>query len=104
MHFVGDLAFMEKQNEFLFSEGPESEFFPPDPRGGFYREVAVVWQLPVGERVRVLLRNHDVSEVAGTLELEHAPDLPLNAREPLRLLVGGVSFRSTQILSWSIAG
>lgn len=95
---------MEKQNEFLFDEGPVSEFFQPDPWGGFFREVAAIWQLPVGERVRVLLRDHDVSEIAGRLELEHAPDLPLNAREPLRLLVGGFSFRSTQILSWSIAG
>ncbi|HEY4245616.1 MAG TPA: hypothetical protein VGM64_02105 [Lacunisphaera sp.] len=95
---------MEKQNEFLFSEGPTSEFFPPDPCGGFYREVATIWQLPVGERVRVLLRDHDVAEIAGRLELEHAPNLPLNARESLGLMAGGVSFRSTQILSWSIAG
>lgn len=94
---------MEKQNEFLFGEGPAPEIFPPDPRDGFYLEVAAIWQLPLGERVLVLLRDHDVSEIAGRLELEHAPDLPLNAREPLRLLAGGVSFRSTQILSWSIA-
>jgi hypothetical protein len=95
---------MEKQNEFLFGDGPAPEFIPLDPLGAFYREVAAIWQLPVGDRVRVFLRDYDLSEVAGRLELEHAPDLPLNAREPLRLLAGGVSFRSTQILSWSIAG
>jgi len=104
MRFVGGATLMEKQNEFLFSEGAASEFFPPDPRGGFYREVAAVWRLPVGEHVRILLRDHDVPEMAGRLELERAPDLPLNAREALRLSAGGVFFRSTQILSWSIGG
>lgn len=95
---------MGEQNEFLFSNNPAPELFPPDPRGGFYREVAAVWQLPVGEHFHILLRNHDVSEVTGRLEPERVPDLPVNAREPLRLPAGAVSFRSTQTLSWSIAG
>ena len=95
---------MERQNEFLFSAGSAADIVPPDFRGQFYREAASVWQLPVGEKVHILLRDHDVPEVVGRLELECAPDLPLNAREPLHLLAGGVSFRSTQISSWSLVG
>ena len=93
---------MADQSEFLFFDGPDSEVQLPDPRAGFYREVAEVWHLPLGERVRVLLKKHDLPEVAGCLELVRAPDLPLNAREPLQLSASGVLFQSTQVQSWSL--
>lgn len=92
------------QNEFLFADGPVPEMALPDPRAGFYREVSDLWHLPLGERVRVLLRGHDLAEAAGRLELDRAPDLPLNAREPLHLVVGRISFLSTQVESWSLLG
>jgi hypothetical protein len=95
---------LPQQNEFLFADGPAPELHPPDPRAGFYREVSDLWHLPLGERVRVLLRGHDLPEAAGRLELERAPDLPLNAREPLHLSAGGVSFLNTQVESWSLLG
>ena len=95
---------MERQSEFLFPDGPGPDLHLPDPRAGFYREVAEVWQLPLGECVRVLLRGHDLPEVSGRLELERAPDLPLNPREPLQLSVGVVAFLSTQVEAWSLIG
>ena len=95
---------MERQSEFLFPDGPGPDLHLPDPRTGFYSEVAQVWRLPLGQPVRVLLRGHDLPEVAGRLELERAPDLPLNAREPLQLFAGGVAFLSTQVQAWSLIG
>lgn len=95
---------MERQNEFLFPDGPEPSVQLPDPRAGFYGEVAQVWNLPLGERVRVLLRDHDFPEAAGRLELERAPDLPLNPKESLRLSAGGIAFLSTQVRGWSLLG
>ena len=93
---------MERQNEFLFPDGPEPSVQLPDPRAGFYGEVAQVWRLPLGAPVRVLLRGHDLTEVSGRLELERAPDLPLNPREVLQLSAGGVAFLSTQVLGWTL--
>lgn len=95
---------MEKQPEFLFPEGPAASVELPDPRAGFYGEVAELWHLPLGQRVRVLLKSHDLPEVSGLLELERAPDLPLNPREPLQLSVGGIRFGSTQVNSWTLIG
>ncbi len=93
---------MDQQNEFLFADGAEPLIAIPDPRAGFYREVAQIWNLPLGQRARLELRDHDLSEISGRLELERAPDLPLNPREPLQLSVGGIIFRSTQVKSWSL--
>ncbi|MBI2496666.1 MAG: hypothetical protein HYV75_01625 [Opitutae bacterium] len=95
---------LSQQDELLFADGSAPELHPPDPRAGFYREVTDIWQLPLGERVRVLLRGHDLAEAVGRLELERAPDLPLNGRVPLHLTAGGVSFLSTQVESWSLLG
>ncbi len=95
---------MERQNEFLFPDGPEPSLQLPDPRAGFYGEVAEVWHLPLGQPVRVLLRGHDLPEVAGRLELERAPDLPLNSREVLQLSAGGITFLSTQVQGWTLLG
>lgn len=95
---------LPQQHEFLFADGPAPELHPPDPRAGFYREVSDTWHLPLGERVRVLLRGHDLPEAVGRLDLERAPDLPLKAREPLQLVVGRISFLSTQVESWSLLG
>ena len=39
---------MENQSDFLFADGLGPEFHPPDPREGFYREVAAVWNLLFG--------------------------------------------------------
>lgn len=93
---------MDRQSEFLFPDGPEPGLQLPDPRAGFYREVVDVWHLPLGQPVRVRLRGHDFPEVSGRLELERAPDLPLNPREPLQLSAGGIAFLSTQVQAWTL--
>ena len=95
---------MENQNEFLFSDGPVPEVHLPDPRSAFYGEVTAVWHLPLGQKIRVMLKAHDFPEVAGRLELARAPDLPLNVRQPLLLCVSGITFLSTQVESWSLLG
>lgn len=93
---------MEAQSEFLYADGPDPKLPLPDPRADFYREVATVWGLPLGERVRVRLQNHDLPEAAGRLDLARAPELPLNAHEPLHLVVGKIIFHSPQIQSWTL--
>ncbi len=93
---------MKNQLEFLFADGPAPHLHPPDPRSEFYDEVSTVWQLPVGQVVRVDLRGHDLSNLQGLLDLSRAPDLPFDRRQPLVLRIGGVEFSSRQIAAWSI--
>jgi hypothetical protein len=93
---------MESQAEFLYAEGPSPELAPPDPRAGFYREVAAIWGLPLGKRACVQLHHHDLPELTGRLELARAPDLPLNADEPLQLQIGRITFLSPQVQAWTL--
>ena len=94
---------MESQQDFLFADGPASEFQLPDPRSGFYAEVAALWEIPVGQIVHVALRGHQFADLHGRLELDRAPDLPLDRREALALRVGPIEFSSRQIVAWSLA-
>ena len=93
---------MAEQFEMLFAAGPAPELHPPDPRGDFYAEVAAVWSLPVGQRVRVELSDHQFTELQGRLDLARAPDLPLNARNPLVLRIGTIEFANRQVSGWSL--
>jgi len=93
---------MAHQQEFLFAGGPTPQLHPPDPRTDFYGDVAAAWQLPVGQKVRIDLRDHDLPSVQGLLELSRAPDLPLDPRQPLVLRTAGVEFSSRQIAAWTI--
>lgn len=94
---------MASQGEFLFADGPAPEIHLPDPRSGFYEEVAARWEIPVGLLVHVALREHSFSELHGRLELARAPDLPLDRRETLTLRIGTIEFSSRQIVAWSLA-
>jgi hypothetical protein len=93
---------MEQQDEFLFADGPASQLELPDPRSNFYRDVSETWQLPVGQFVQVGLRDHSWSDLQGRLELERAPSLPLDPREPLALRIGQIGFSSRQLTAWSL--
>ena len=93
---------METQAEFLFADGPAPQLHPPDPRFGFYRDVAELWQIPVGEIVHVALCAHHFSDLHGRLELSRAPDLPLDRREPLALRIGTIEFTSRQVIAWAL--
>ena len=94
---------MDPQSEFLFADGPAPELQPPDPRSGFYDEIAALWQIPVGQRVHVALREHQLADLDGLLEFSRAPDLPLDRRAALDLRIGTIEFSSRQIVAWSLA-
>ena len=94
---------MEAQDEFLFADGPAPEPHPLDPRAGFYEEVSALWEIPLGQRVHVALREHNLADLDGRLELARAPDLPLDRREVLALRIGTIEFSSRQIIAWSLA-
>ena len=94
---------METQEQFLFADGPAPELHMPDPLSDFYDEVASAWQIPVGQKVHVALREHNFADLDGRLELARAPDLPLDQRTPLDLRIGTIDFSSTQIVAWALA-
>jgi hypothetical protein len=73
-----------------------------DPLGNFRAEVARAWNLPLGNRVRVDLRDCQFAWLEGRLELARSPDLPLNPRDPLSLRIGATEFTSRQVNAWSL--
>jgi hypothetical protein len=89
------------QGEFLFIEGwePPSGRNPAAPES-IDKEIAQVWRVPVGWRVRVELRGHDVPSMQGLLEIAAAPDFPFDSRRVLRLRIGSVEFTHRQIEAW----
>jgi hypothetical protein len=93
---------MESQEDFLFADGPAPELHLPDPRSNLYADVATLWQIPVGQRVRVDLTDHHFTELSGRLELARAPDLPLDRRETLALRIGPIEFSNRQLTAWSL--
>jgi hypothetical protein len=94
---------MESQQDFLFADGPTPEFHLPDPRSNLYADVAALWQIPVGQLIRVDRTGHDFSELRGRLELARAPAVPFDRRETLALRIGDIEFTSRQITAWSLA-
>ena len=93
---------MESQQDFRFADGPAPDLHLPDPRSNLYADVAALWQIPVGQSVRVELTGHHFSELRGRLELARAPDLPLDRRETLALRIGGIELTHRQIAAWSL--
>jgi hypothetical protein len=93
----------------LFSDIPPRRVETPPPFPGFTDlaapltdELAAVWGLPLGRKVRVELRQHTVDGLTGLLQVAGLPDLPFNARQPLRLRIGHIEFTSRQIVTWSV--
>ncbi len=74
----------------------------PDPLGDLVADICRLWSLPIGDPVRVTLRNHSMPHLSGRLKLSRAPDLPLDPRELLHLRIGEFEFTSRQISSWAI--
>ena len=93
---------MESQQDFLFADGPTPELHLPDPRSNLYAAIAALWQIPVGQLIRVDLTDHQVSELRGRLELARAPAIPFNRRETLALRIGTIELTSRQITAWSL--
>lgn len=94
---------MPEQSEFLFADGAQPELHVAHPLDDFFQAVADLWSLPIGRKVRVNLRDPALPPLEGKLELQRAPDLPLNPRESLSLRVRGLNFTSAEIASWSLA-
>jgi hypothetical protein len=90
------------QSEFLFDEGASPQVQPDDPNSAFYEEVTGLWQLPIGQAVHVALRSHHFAELQGRLLLAHAPDLPLDVRQPLSLRIAAIEFSSRQVIAWAL--
>ena len=75
-----------------------------DPLGDLRERIAEGWGLPLGQRVKVELRDCNVPWLEGRLELARAPDLPLDHRQLLFLRIGTVEFSNRQIVAWALAG
>ncbi len=93
----------------LFSDLPPMRSMAEPPLPGFTDlapsltdELGAVWGLPLGQSVRVELRQHGMSGLLGILQVAGLPDLPLDRRRPLRLRIGQVEFTSTQIAAWAL--
>lgn len=63
-------------------------------------EIARVWNLSLGRRVEVFLRNGQRDTIAGVLALADAPDFPWDPRRPLRLRIAGCDFSTRDIEHW----
>lgn len=94
---------MDEQSEFLFADGVQPELHVAHPLDDFFQAVAEKWSLPIGRAVRMTLRDPALPLLEGKLELDHAPDLPLNPRETLTLRIRGLVFTTHEIASWSLA-
>lgn len=93
----------------LFSDLPAGRSMDEPPLPGFTDlapeladEAAAVWGLPVGRRARVTLRGHAVDELRGLVQIAGLPELPFDARRPLRLRIGHEEFTSRQVTGWSL--
>ena len=92
----------EHQDEFLFADGPTQSLHLPHPMEDFFAEVAARWAVPLGQNVRIRLRDPGMPELCGRLELTQAPDLPLDTREILKLRLSGVDFSHRDLASWTL--
>ena len=73
-----------------------------DPLGDFRERVSALWHLPLGQTVRVDLRDCELPWLQSRLELAQAPDLPLDPRQALVLRIGTIEFSSRQIVAWAL--
>ena len=92
----------EHQESFLFDESGGTIEDTPDPLSDFFAELVKAWNIPLGERVRVRLRDAALPELTGKLKLARAPDLPLDPRQPLALCLCGIEFNHREIAAWSL--
>ena len=90
------------QLEFLLVGAADGMAHLADPLGDFREHVSALWHLPLGQRVRVDLRDCELPWLQGRLELAQAPDLPLDTRQALMLRIGTIEFSSRQIVAWAL--
>lgn len=90
------------QLEFLLVGAADGTAHLADPLGDFRKRISVLWHLPLGQQVRVDLRDCELPWLQGRLELAQAPDLPLDPRQALVLRIGTIEFSSRQIVAWAL--
>jgi hypothetical protein len=94
---------MPDQQEFLFAPGDAPQLGYNSADDPLICEIARVWNLPIGRRVRLRLRaDESLPNVDGCLEIVAAPATPFNPKEPLTLRVRGYKFSSRAIIGWSL--
>lgn len=93
---------VEYQENFLFDENAFETSEAADPLSDFFAEVSQAWNLPIGQRVNLRLRDAALPQLSGKLKLARAPDLPLDPRQPLSLTLSGVEFTHREVASWSL--
>lgn len=91
------------QLEFLLVGADDGTSQLADPLGDLLAQIAAAWGLPIGQRVRVNLRDDTLPGLEGRLELARAPDLPLDPNRPLSLRIDRSEFSSRQIVDWLLA-
>lgn len=90
------------QLEFLLAGAAEGAPALTYPLADLREKITDLWRLPIDQRVRVDLRDCNVSRLEGQLQLVRAPDFPLDVRHALDLEVGTVRFSSRQIVDWAL--
>jgi hypothetical protein len=94
----------DDQQEFLFASGDVPQLGLPQSDDPLVSDIAKAWSLPVGKKVRVHLKdNENLPVLDGRLELESAPDVPFDPRQPLSLRIRGYVFSSRAIAGWVTA-
>jgi len=91
------------QLEFLLVGADDGTSQLADPLGELRAQIAAAWELPLGQRVRVDLRDDALPGLDGRLELARAPELPLDPNRPLALRIDRTEFSSRQIVAWLLA-
>ncbi len=64
-------------------------------------EIALVWGLPLGERVEVCFRGSQRASITGILELVSTPDFPWDRHQELKLRIAGYNFKSREMERWT---
>jgi len=94
----------DHQQEFLFAAGDAPQLGLPQSDDPLVSDIAKAWSLPVGKRVRVYLKDgENLPVLEGHLELESAPDVPFDPRQPLSLRIRGYVFSNRAIAGWVAA-
>jgi hypothetical protein len=90
------------QQEFLLASGDSPQLGLPQADDSLLSDIARVWSLPIGKKVRVHLQDGESLPVLdGRLELASAPDIPFDPRQPLSLRIRGYVFSSRAIAGWA---
>jgi hypothetical protein len=94
----------DDQQEFLFASGDSPRLGLPEADHPLFSDIAKVWNLPIGKKVRVHLKDgENLPVLDGRLELASAPDMPFDPRQPLSLRIQGYIFSSRAITGWAAA-